>query len=142
MRNIARRRNKRIISDINVVPYIDVMLVLLVIFMVTAPLLQQGVEVELPQGEAQTISLLEEEEPIILTIDRQGNLYLNIGGESEKVLDNQIVVARVSAALRINPRLPVLVRGDAGVPYNDVMQGMILLQRAGAGQVGLMTDIP
>jgi biopolymer transport protein TolR len=128
-------------SQINVVPYIDVMLVLLVIFMITAPLLTQGVKVDLPQASSEPLGA-EQQEPLVLSVDNDGRMYLNIGGDPETPLDPGIIIARTAAVLRQQPRTPVLVKGDRGVDYGRVVQAMVLLQQAGAASIGLMTDPP
>jgi len=132
---------KRPMSEINVVPYIDVMLVLLVIFMITAPLLTQGVKVELPQASAKPMSS-QKVKPLILTIDIQGRFYLDVGGEPSQPLDASTLVARISAVLQSKKGTQVLVRGDEGVSYGKVMDAMVLAQRAGAPSVGLITRNP
>jgi biopolymer transport protein TolR len=134
-------RRRRPISDINVVPYIDVMLVLLVIFMITAPLLTQGVKVDLPQAPAEALDT-SEREPLVVTIDADGRFYINIGESEEEAVDPNTLVARARAMLRHQPGLPVLVRGDRAVAYGDVVFVMGLLQKAGAPSVGLMTESP
>jgi biopolymer transport protein TolR len=128
-------------SQINVVPYIDVMLVLLVIFMITAPLLQQGVEVELPQASANPLPP-DQEEPVVVSVDKKGRFYLDIGDEPNKPVSEQLLVSRVAAVRKLKPDLPVLVRGDRNVDYGRVIDAMVLLQRAGIDKVGLMTDQP
>ncbi len=125
-------------SDINVVPYIDVMLVLLVIFMVTAPMLMQGVQVDLPQADADPVEN-QDSEPLIVSIDNKGLLYLNLGRE-DQVLTLSTIRQRVSAIMRRNPDKPVLVWGDKSVPYGSVVTLMATLQEAGAPSVGLVTD--
>ena len=120
------------------VPYIDVMLVLLVIFMITAPLLSQGVKVELPQAAAEPLERTDIE-PLVVSIDATGDYYLNYGDDQERSLEPNVLLARVSALVRHRPGLPVLVRGDRDVPYGDVVLVMSLLQRAGVPRVGLMT---
>ncbi len=131
-------------GEINVVPYIDVMLVLLIIFMVTAPLLTQGIEVELPSAAAEPLDreLLEDNEPLILTVTRDGALYLNVGDDEEEPLVEDDVVRLARAVLRRTPETPVLVRADNAVPYGRVVTGMVLLQNAGAAKVGFVTDPP
>jgi len=126
-------------SEINVVPYIDVMLVMLVIFMITAPLLNQGVDVELPQADAEPISG-EQQDPLVLTVDAEGRYFLNIGGDPEVAIDAETLVARTAAVLRRRPKVSVLVRGDANVDYGLVVAAMSLLQQAGAARVGLVTE--
>jgi len=128
-------------SEINVVPYIDVMLVLLVIFMITAPLLTQGVNVELPQAESKVMTE-ETDEPLVVTVTANGDYYLNVGDDVDKPIDHQMLVTRVAAVLRHKPKTPVMVRGDTHVEYGKVVVAMSLLQKAGAPSVGLITDAP
>ncbi|HXZ60474.1 MAG TPA: protein TolR [Steroidobacteraceae bacterium] len=132
-------RGRRLMGEINVVPYIDVMLVLLIIFMITAPLLTQGVKVALPHAGAEPLEA-QQLKPLVLSIDRQGRLYLNIGGDPRAALDTQTVAARATAALRSNPTRAVLVKADAAIAYGRVVEAMVLLQQAGAKQVGLVTE--
>ncbi|HHJ17315.1 MAG TPA: protein TolR [Gammaproteobacteria bacterium] len=126
-------------SEINVVPYIDVMLVLLVIFMITAPLLNQGIEVDLPQADAEPVDETQQD-PLVLTVDAEGQYFLNVGGDPEQAIDAETLVLRVAAVLRQRPRATVLVRGDASVDYGQVVAAMSLLQQAGAARVGLITE--
>lgn len=135
------RERKRPMSDINVVPYIDVMLVLLVIFMITAPLLSQGVKVDLPQAPSNPLPP-EQKDPLILTVDKTGNFFLNIGDDPEAAVDDETMVQRVAAVLRRQSMTPVYVRGDHSVDYGRVVFAMTLLQQAGAPSVGLMTEQP
>ena len=128
-------------SEINVVPYIDVMLVLLVIFMITAPLLSQGVKVDLPQAEAEPLDV-ETQEPLVVTIDAGGDYYVNYGDDQSSPVEPRVLATRVAALLRHRPGLGVVVRGDENVPYGDVVTLMTILQRAGAPSVGLMTEVP
>ncbi len=135
--NIRPRRKARLMGEINVVPYIDVMLVLLVIFMVTAPLLSTGVDVELPSADAQPLED-EDNEPFVLTVDKDGQYYLN---DLEKPLDSLDEIQRqAKIILEKSPKTPFLVRGDGAVPYAEVIRGMVLLQKAGVEKVGLATD--
>ncbi|NNM62779.1 MAG: protein TolR [Steroidobacteraceae bacterium] len=138
----ARQRRRKMMSEINVVPYIDVMLVLLIIFMITAPLLKQGVKVDLPAAAARPIDqrFLERHEPLILTVDALGRLYVNIGHEAGRPLSDDVVRARTAAVLRRDPLTPILVKADKTVPYGTVVRAMVLLQSAGAAKVGLLTD--
>jgi biopolymer transport protein TolR len=139
---MARERKRRSpMAEMNVVPYIDVMLVLLVIFMITAPLLAQGVKVDLPQA-ASTPLEPDKKEPLVITVDARGNLYLNVGNGKERPLDEATLSQRVSAVLRNQPDTPVLVRGDRNVDYGRVINTMTLLQGAGAPSVGLVTESP
>lgn len=133
------RKRRRPVSEINVVPYIDVMLVLLIIFMVTAPLISQGVKVDLPKASAQAIEQ-EDIPPLIASVDVQGNYFLNIGEEQEQAVAGDELAALVQAQLQKNPQTPVVVKGDGAVAYNEVIQLMVLLQQAGVPSVGLMTD--
>jgi len=136
-----KRTRKKPMSEINVVPYIDVMLVLLVIFMVTTPLLTQGVAVELPQATSQPVPDLNKE-PLIVTVDIDGNYYVSIGDEQDKPIDHELLVQRIAAVMQYKPGTPVLVRGDAQVSYGKVVVAMALIQKAGAPSVGLLTEPP
>ena len=131
-------------AEINVVPYIDVMLVLLVIFMITAPLLNLGVEVELPKADAEPLDTEQNQEPLVLTVMQNGDLYLNAGGDlagtTSGMIDAETLVTTVSAIVRRNPEIQVLVGGDERVGYGEVYNAMVLLQKAGVLKVGLMSD--
>jgi biopolymer transport protein TolR len=128
-------------SEINVVPYIDVMLVLLVIFMVTAPLITQGVKVELPQADAEVLEG-ESADPVVITVDQFGDLYLDVGEEKNQPVDPQILLRRLKAVLKYNPTVPVMVKGDTAVGYGRVIEAMVIAQAAGASGVGLITQPP
>jgi biopolymer transport protein TolR len=128
-------------AEINVVPYIDVMLVMLVIFMVTAPLLTQGVKVELPQAAAESMDS-KDQEPLVVTVDAGGSLYLNIGDAPDQPVGGDALVQRVAAVLRRQPAKPVMVRGDHAADYGSVVAAMVLLQQAGIDGVGLVTEPP
>jgi len=132
-------RGRRLMGEINVVPYIDVMLVLLIIFMITAPLLTQGVKVDLPKGPAEPIEA-QQIPPLVLSVDRAGRLYLNVGPEPQQPLDDATVAARASATLQRNPTTQVLVKADSAVAYGRVVQAMVILQNAGARTVGFITE--
>ena len=132
-------KRRRSIADINVVPYIDVMLVLLIIFMVTAPLLKQGVDVDLPNAPANPLDS-ESPEPIVISVDRNGLMYLNIAPDSDAQIDADSLVKQVKSALQQDPKRPVMVRGDAEGPYQNVVTTLVLLQQADVGSVGLVTD--
>ncbi len=131
-------------AEINVVPYIDVMLVLLIIFMITAPLLNLGVEVELPKADAEPLETDQSEEPMVLTVLENGDLYLNAGGDldgtSSGLIDPETLVKTVGAIVRRNPEVQVLVGGDQAVDYGKIYDAMVLLQKAGVTKVGLMSD--
>ena len=134
-------KKRRAVCEINVVPYIDVMLVLLIIFMITAPVVQQGVVIELPQLAANSLPP-EQLEPVILTVSKTGEYYLNIGDNLAKPLSDEVVANRVALILKQKPRTPILVRGDKDVNYGSVTMAMVLLQSAGVEKVGLMTEQP
>jgi biopolymer transport protein TolR len=144
MKNRKNRRSP--MAEINVVPYIDVMLVLLIIFMITTPLLSQGVSVDLPQAAAKPITA-KHEEPIVISIDAQGRYYVNISPTPDQPVDATTLVSQVSGGLQASsqpgaePR-QVLVKGDQSVDYGKVMQAMVLLQQAGVPNVGLITTPP
>ena len=130
------RHRRKPMAEINVVPYIDVMLVLLVIFMVTAPLLTPGVKVDLPQAAASAVDD-PDRETLVVTVDRKGKLFLD-----EREIGAAALQSKVAAILRVRPQTPVLIRGDRQAAYNDVVQTMVLLQAAGAPSVGLVTQSP
>jgi len=138
----APPRRRKLMGEINVVPYIDVMLVLLIIFMITAPLLKEGIKVDLPTAGAKPIdaAFLQKHEPLIVTIDAHARLYLNFGPNQDKPASEATISARTGALLRRDPLTPVLVKADTTVPYGAVAHAMVLLQRAGADKVGLLTD--
>lgn len=138
---MAAQKKRRPMSEINVVPYIDVMLVLLIIFMITAPLIQQGVEIDLPQASANPIAP-DQEEPVVVSVDKNGDFFIDIGDQPDKPVDAQLLVNRVAAVIKLKPGVPVLIRGDRGVNYGQVVDAMVLLQKAGVPRVGLMTDQP
>ena len=132
-------RKRRSVSEINVVPYIDVMLVLLIIFMVTAPLLKQGVDVDLPTAPANPLDA-ESPEPIVITVDREGLMYLNIAVEPDSDISADALLRQVKAALKREPKRPVMVRGDANSRYQNVVATLVLLQQANVESVGLVTE--
>ena len=136
-----RRRTRRQVAEINVVPYIDVMLVLLVIFMITAPLLQTGVEIDLPDAAATPISDVgDSAEPLILSVSSAGEWFLNVGEDPEAPLAREEILRLATAVLRLNPSRRVLVAGDKSIDYGQIMQAMVTLQLAGAPEIGLMSD--
>jgi biopolymer transport protein TolR len=132
-------RKRRAVSEINVVPYIDVMLVLLIIFMVTAPLLKQGVDVDLPTAPANPLDA-ESPEPIVVTVDKSGLMFLNIAVDPDSEISAEALVEQVKSALAQEPKRPVMVRGDANGPYQNVVTTLVLLQQADVGSVGLVTE--
>ena len=138
----APQRRRRLMAEINVVPYIDVMLVLLIIFMITAPLLKEGVKVDLPSAGARPIDaeFLKNHTPLIVTIDARGRLYVNFGPNQDQPVSDATVSSRTAALLRRDPQTPILVKADTTVPYGTVVRAMVLLQHAGAAKVGFLTD--
>ena len=132
---------RKLMAEINVVPYIDVMLVLLIIFMVTAPMLSQGVEVELPNAAAEPLEQDQQNaEPLILSVDAAGSYYLNVGDDEESPREPAQIFRLAQTVLSKKPNVPVLVKADENVPYGRVISGMVLLQQAGAKKVGFLTD--
>ena len=135
--------HKRPLSEINVVPYVDVMLVLLVIFMITTPILTQGVNVSLPKGTARAL-LPQKKAPIIISIDNHGNYFLNISKEPYQPITTQDLVIRVTTVLQLakknHQKQEVYVKGDKEINYGKVVQLIELLQHAGANSVELMTQ--
>lgn len=123
-------------ADMNIVPYVDVMLVLLVIFMVTAPLLSQGVQVDLPSAKAEPLPQ-DQKPPLVVSVDAQGALFID---QAKEPIDPTSLAIKVQAALKLDPTRAVLVRGDKNVDYGKVMSAMVLLKQAGATKVGLMTQ--
>ena len=133
-------QKRKLMAEINVVPYIDVMLVLLVIFMVTAPLLTQGIEVELPKAGAEPIDSAADKLPLIVSVDKTGNLYLSVGDDEDEPSNAKEIVAKVGAILRNSPATPMLIKADREVEYGYVVGAMVLLQQGGAENVGFVTD--
>ena len=134
------RRKRKLKADINVVPYIDVMLVLLIIFMVTAPLLRLGVDIQLPKAHAKAMDTTND--PVLVTVAQDGKMFLTLGKEERTEISPQELLRKVSAFVRQNPQAPVLIGGDTRVDYGRVYDVMVLLQQAGAPKVGLMSKPP
>lgn len=135
----GRSRRRAPMAEINVVPYIDVSLVLLIIFMITTPLLQSGVEVDLPKAEAKSIDPAQDP-PMIISITEDGRLFFDDGSQDETEIDMEALIARVMAALQEKPGRAVLIRGDKSVDYGRVVTTMATLKRVGVASVGLMTN--
>jgi len=133
------RRTRRMVAEINVVPYIDVMLVLLVIFMVTAPMLQQGVEVEPPKAAASPLKD-SDEPPLLISVTRDGEYFVNKADNPDAPVSLKTVSELVAAARQVDPEAPVLVKGDRESNYENVMRAMVAAQQGGATKVGLVTD--
>lgn len=142
---VSSRKSRRPMAEINLVPFIDVMLVLLVIFMITTPLLTQGVKIDLPQTETKAIPP-DQKEPLIVTVDSTGNFYLNISSKPNQPVTAQVlsnlVKSQLSNEVPTEQQRPVLVRGDKNANYGKVVEAMVLLQQAGAKSVGLITQKP
>jgi len=135
----ASTRQRRAKAEINVVPYIDVMLVLLIIFMVTAPLLKQGVDIDLPQAPAKALDV-NAPEPVVISVDRDGRYFLNIAANPDRALSGDELVGEVSTAIQKQKNRPVMVRGDKNGKYQNVVSLLVLLQRAHIDSVGLVTE--
>jgi len=138
MQNLRSRKRRKLKAEINVVPYIDVMLVLLIIFMVTAPLMNLGVDIELPQSAAKSIQ--NDKEPAVVSVDRDGKLYLTLSSAPREEIDAEALKAKIAAFVRQNPQIPVYVAGDTAADYGKIYQAMVLLQQAGVPKVGLMSQ--
>jgi biopolymer transport protein TolR len=139
----AKRIRRKPKAEINVVPYIDVMLVLLIIFMITAPMLTQGVKVDLPQAAANPVEASDDNsEPLIASVDAEGFYYVSIGDKQDQPIDVQTLQTKVAAVLRRSPNTPVMVKGDTNASYGQVVTLMVYLQQAGAPSVGLVTKQP
>ncbi len=144
MAHIHQPGKRRPMSDINVVPFIDVMLVLLVIFMITTPLLTQGVKVNLPQTQAKAMND-DQKEPLIVTVDAAGNYYFNLADKPSQPITARTLIYLITTQLKTQQngeQRPVLVRGDKSANYGKIMDAMALLQQAGAKSVGLITQPP
>ena len=136
---MSRYKKQKFVSEINIVPYVDVMLVLLVIFMATAPLLTQGVKVDLPQAKAKIITQ-DNTIPVIVSVDYKGNYYLNVNEKPGEPIIAKDLVLRVAAELSIDKNRQVMVQGDKTVDYGKIVTAMSLLQQAGVDNVGLATE--
>ena len=136
----GRAGRRRSVAEINVVPYIDVMLVLLIIFMVTAPMLQQGIEVDTPKTASK--SLPAKTEPVVLSVDKEGGLYLNVSDTPKSPLPPEVIRDRITAYHKLKPEIPVLVEADQNLPYKKVVEALALAQSAGVEKVGLVTETP
>ena len=130
------RRRRRAMSEINVVPYIDVMLVLLIIFMVTAPLLNLGVDIDLPKTNAKALE--SKQNPIVVSVDKTGQMWLTLGTEPREAVDRETLLSKISAFVRQNPDVPVYVEGDQAVSYGQVFELFTLTQAAGVTKIGIV----
>lgn len=140
---MSRRNKRKPMSDINVVPYIDVMLVLLIVFMVTAPLLVQGVQVDLPKASTEPVPETDDE-PIVVSVDKAGQYYVTLGDPDKQgePVELASIGERMEKILRNKPKTPVMVKGDNAVNYGSVVAAMAVLQGAGAESIGLITEEP
>jgi biopolymer transport protein TolR len=134
----GRIKKRRPVAEINVIPYIDVSLVLLIIFMITTPLLQTGIKVDLPQAQSKTVQS-DNTPPVMVSVDAQGLYFLNTNGTDDEPVDAEDLVVKVAAILRHKPNVNVLVRGDSAVNYGKIVVVMAALKQAGVPNVGLMT---
>ncbi|OGV27429.1 MAG: protein TolR [Legionellales bacterium RIFCSPHIGHO2_12_FULL_37_14] len=143
--NSLRKSKNKPLSEINVVPYIDVMLVLLVIFMITAPMLSQGVTVDLPKIASENLPA-KDNEPIVVSVNQQGDYFLNVAQNPASPIEPHDLMLRVAALLQLakenQQQIAVLVKGDQNVEYGKVVAAMGLLKEAGASEVGLLTESP
>ena len=141
VKHTRARNRRRLMAEINVVPYIDVMLVLLVIFMVTAPLITTGVKVTLPQVRTGAITG-PATESVVITVDQFGDYYIDVGEEKNLPASDQILFDRIRVVLDYAPGTPILVRADNSVDYGRVVRAMAIAQKAGAPDIGLITVPP
>ena len=139
--NRKSRKRRAPMAEINVVPYIDVTFVLLMIFMITAPLVQTGVDVDLPQADSASVDL-KDEPPVIISIKKDGSFFIDIGDRQDEPVDEGVLYSRVAAKLQDNPKAQIYVRGDHLVEYGKIVTVMAALKAAGAPKVGLMTTPP
>ena len=138
MRSSARHKRFKLKSEINVVPYIDVMLVLLIIFMVTTPMMNLGVDIQLPQTQAK--SLQDKKEPVVVSVDESGQIYLSTQGSKREPISAEDFKAKITAFQKANPELQVLVAGDERANYGKVYLILPILQEAGVSKIGLMSQ--
>ncbi|MBB1488539.1 protein TolR [Oceanospirillum sediminis] len=136
------RKPRNLVAEINVVPYIDVMLVLLVIFMVTAPILTQGVKVDLPEAVSAPIDVKEDDLPLIVSIKKTGEYFIELGPDKEEPVALDTLQSQVTKITGQNPQIQILVRGDKNVSYGAVVSLMSVLQQAGAKNIGLLSEPP
>lgn len=135
----ANRKKKKPIAEINVVPYIDVMLVLMVVFMITAPMLTEGISVELPKLTAKPVKV-DQEQALVVSVKANGSYYINLGAKVDKAVALEKIATQVGKIVRAKPKVQVLVRGDKSVPYGKVVELMAVLQKSGVPNVGLITE--
>ncbi len=136
--SISRPKRRKLKAEINVVPYIDVMLVLLIIFMVTAPLLNLGVNIQLPQSAARAIQT--DKRPVVVEVNRDGQYFLRLGNGKLQPVDAKSLQTKVAAVMRVSPQTPVFISGDKRASYAQIYRAMVLLQQAGVPKVGLASQ--
>lgn len=137
--SLRLKKRRKLKNEINVVPYIDVMLVLLIIFMVTAPLLNLGVDIELPQSDAKPLEQ-QKNEPVMVDVTADGRMFLTLSGAPAEPIEPSALEAKVAAFVRQNPTTPVFIRADTGVDYGTVYAAMTSLQKAGVPRVGMVSQ--
>ena len=138
---MSTTKRRKVMSEINVVPYIDVMLVLLVIFMVTAPLMNQGIKIDLPQSDSKPLDVDADELPLVISVKKDSTYYINIGNE-EKPIALAYLGEQAGKIIEANPTIKVFVEGDKSLPYEVIINLMNILQLAGATNVNLITEPP
>ena len=138
---MSTTKRRKVMSEINVVPYIDVMLVLLVIFMVTAPLMNQGIKIDLPQSESKPLDVDADELPLVISVKKDSTYYINVGNE-EKPIALEYLGEQAGKIIEANPTIEVFVEGDKSLPYEVIINLMNILQLAGATNVNLITEPP
>lgn len=136
----SRRQRRKSMADMNVVPYIDVMLVLLVIFMVTAPMMQAGVEIDIPDAQANPLTTNNQQEPLIISVDQNGQYFLS--DDAATGIPDIITYITEQMAGQTTSQRPVYVRADSGVEYRYLMDVMVAAQQAGVKKIGLMAEPP
>ena len=141
MNSLKVRAPRKLVAEINVVPYIDVMLVLLVVFMITAPMMTQGIKVELPQTDSTPITS-DNQEPVVVTIKKDGSYYINVGGDTKQSSSLETVKGHALRIKKHKPDTLFLVEGDAAVDYGKVIALMSALPGAGIEKLGLVTEPP
>lgn len=134
------RIRRKPMSEINMVPFIDIMMVLLVAFMISAPMMTQGVKVELPKTSSDNIALPEDKEVLIVSVKADGSYFIDIGSDRDKAVGLSSLTEKVGKVVSARPNIQVLIQGDARVAYGSVVQLMAGLQNAGISHVGLVTD--
>ena len=139
--NVSNKKagRRRPMAEINVVPYIDVTLVLLIIFMITTPMLQSGVEVDLPRAQAAMVEQKDDTPPLVISIQQGGNYFINSGNGEDEAISKEAIYPRVEMILKNKPETQVLLNADKNVDYGTVVTTMADLKHAGVPSVSLMT---